>query len=113
VTVFLATAGLGLGAFTPANNAAIMASAPTHHSGMAGGILNLTRGLGTSLGVALAGLLLGLRAAQRASAPSAAVTSGFQLCLASLAVIAATAALLAALRGRPGQDAPPSAGSSS
>jgi EmrB/QacA subfamily drug resistance transporter len=53
----LALIGAGLGAFTPANNAAIMSSAPREHRGVAGGILNLTRGLGTSLGVALTGVV--------------------------------------------------------
>lgn len=54
----LALIGLGLGAFTPANNAAIMASAPAEQSALAGGVLNMTRGLGTALGVALTGLFL-------------------------------------------------------
>jgi MFS family permease len=53
----LALIGAGLGAFTPANNATIMAAAPRSHSGVAGGVLNMTRGLGTSLGVALTGLV--------------------------------------------------------
>ena len=39
----LALIGIGLGLFTPPNNAAIMASAP-RQSGLAGGILNMTRG---------------------------------------------------------------------
>ena len=52
----LAVTGIGLGAFTPPNNAAIMGAAPRHQTGMASGILNMTRGLGTSLGLALAGL---------------------------------------------------------
>ena len=53
----LALAGLGLGAFTPANNATIMASAPAGHTGSVGGVLNMTRGFGTALGVALVGAL--------------------------------------------------------
>ncbi|MHB1488339.1 MAG: DHA2 family efflux MFS transporter permease subunit, partial [Acidimicrobiales bacterium] len=48
--VELALHGAGLGAFTPPNNAAIMGSAPPKQSGMASGVLNMTRGFGTSLG---------------------------------------------------------------
>lgn len=53
----LALAGLGLGAFTPANNATIMSAAPNGHTGVVGGVLNMTRGFGTALGVALASAL--------------------------------------------------------
>ena len=44
--------GVGMALFTPANNAAIMSSAPTGRAGTAAGILNMTRGMGTALGVA-------------------------------------------------------------
>jgi len=50
----LTLAGLGLGAFTPANNAAIMSASPAGHTGVVSGALNMTRGIGTALGVALA-----------------------------------------------------------
>jgi MFS family permease len=43
----LALIGLGLGMFTPPNNAAIMASAPPEQSGTAGGLLNIRVGPGT------------------------------------------------------------------
>jgi EmrB/QacA subfamily drug resistance transporter len=98
VVVLLAGIGVGLGLFTPANNAAIMAAAPREHSGMAGGVLNLTRGLGTALGVAITGLVLGLRHAQRPLAPAHTVTIGFQTCLAVLSVLALVAAAVAWLR---------------
>lgn len=52
--------GAGLGAFTPANNAAIMGSVPRSRAGVAGGILNMTRGMGTSLGIALTGLVFSI-----------------------------------------------------
>ena len=45
--------GLGLGIFTPANNATIMRAVPTRSSGTGGGLVNMARGLGTALGVAL------------------------------------------------------------
>jgi MFS family permease len=49
--------GAGLGAFTPANNAAVMLSAPRGRTGVVSGMVNMTRGFGTALGVALAGAL--------------------------------------------------------
>ncbi|MCX3058837.1 MFS transporter [Streptomyces beihaiensis] len=56
----LAAAGLGLGTFTPANNTMIMGSIPACSSGTGGGLVNMTRGLGTALGVALVTLALHL-----------------------------------------------------
>jgi EmrB/QacA subfamily drug resistance transporter len=55
--VGLTIAGVGLGVFTPANNAAIMASAPRKRAGVVSGVLNMTRGLGTALGVAVTSLI--------------------------------------------------------
>jgi EmrB/QacA subfamily drug resistance transporter len=98
VVVLLAGIGAGLGLFTPANNAAIMTAASREHSGMAGGVLNLTRGLGTALGVAVIGLTLGLRSAQRPLASARAVTEGFETCVLVLSVLAVAAAGLASLR---------------
>lgn len=51
--ILLAILGLGVGVFTPANNHMVMASVPTRMSGLGGGILNMSRGLGTALGVAV------------------------------------------------------------
>jgi MFS family permease len=56
----LAVVGVGLGVFTPANNAMIMAAIPPRASGTGGGLVNLARGLGTALGVALPVLALHL-----------------------------------------------------
>jgi predicted MFS family arabinose efflux permease len=53
----LALVGIGLGCFTPPNNAAIMGSVPEQQSGTASGVLNMTRGMGTALGLALTGLV--------------------------------------------------------
>jgi EmrB/QacA subfamily drug resistance transporter len=78
--VSLVPLGVGLGAFTPPNNAAIMAAAPRSQAGAAGGILNLTRGLGTSLGLALTGLVFGL--------------DGFVAAIVFLGAVAFAAALL-------------------
>jgi EmrB/QacA subfamily drug resistance transporter len=94
----LAVAGLGLGAFTPPNNAAIMGAAPAHQSGMASGVLNMTRGLGTSLGLALAGLAYTIGAGVGQATPAGA-TAGYRDAAGLLAVLAVVAALIAALRG--------------
>ena len=99
----LAWIGVGLGAFTPANNAAIMAHAPQTHAGVAGGILNMTRGLGTSLGVALTGLVFTVagggatKASHLGDSPS--LARGFAAAMLFLALCALLAAGLSALRG--------------
>jgi MFS family permease len=64
VTVIsLALLGVGLGAYIPANNAQIMAAVPASDAATAGGMVNMTRGLGTALGVAV--VTLGLHAGAR------------------------------------------------
>lgn len=57
-----AVTGLGLGAFTPANNAMIMGAIPARSSGTGGSLVNMARGLGTAPGVALVTLALHLAA---------------------------------------------------
>jgi MFS family permease len=97
VVVILAVAGVGLGLFTPANNAAIMSAAPRAQSGLASGVLNMTRGTGTALGLALTSLIFD--------------GAGFSAAVALLASAAALAAVPAFLRGRirpgPGSAPPP------
>ncbi|HET9051288.1 MAG TPA: MFS transporter [Candidatus Dormibacteraeota bacterium] len=88
LVVELAVIGAGLGAFTPANNAAVMASAPGEQVGVASGLVNMTRGLGTALGVATAALVDGIGDSLAAVAFV-------------LAVIAALAAAVGSARGRP------------
>ncbi len=94
----LAVTGMAIGAFTPPNNAAIMRSAPARQAGMASGILNMTRGVGTSLGLALAGAAYTIGAGPADSAPAGA-TAGYAAAALFLAAAAASAALIAALRG--------------
>jgi EmrB/QacA subfamily drug resistance transporter len=55
--VALAVAGVGLGLFIPANNAATMGAAPANRGGAAGGLLNMARGIGTALGVSTTSLV--------------------------------------------------------
>ena len=82
--VSLALLGAGLGAYIPANNAQIMAAVPVRDAATAGGMVNMTRGLGTALGVAV--VTLGLHAGARLSH-----ADGGRLAIAAL-----TAAALAA-----------------
>jgi EmrB/QacA subfamily drug resistance transporter len=85
----LALAGLGLGAFTPANNATIMSASPKGYAGVVSGMLNMARGVGTALGVALASavyLAASGASAQRGSLSSAG--SGLTAALAALGSIA-------------------------
>jgi MFS family permease len=64
VTVIsLALLGAGLGAYIPANNTQIMTAVPARDAATAGGMVNMTRGLGTALGVAA--VTLGLHAGAR------------------------------------------------
>jgi MFS family permease len=56
--VLLGLLGIGLGVYIPANNAAIMAKVPAEQAARAGGLINMTRGLGTAIGVALVALCL-------------------------------------------------------
>lgn len=88
--VLLVLLGAGLGIYIPANNAAIMGAVPARNAATAGGMLNMTRGLGTALGVTV--VTLALHAAGRLGQPEAGAT----LAMGLLAV----AALAAAAAGR-------------
>ena len=87
---------MGLGLFTPANNATVAAAGHTHQAGMVSGVLNMTRGVGTSLGVAFGAVLYGLAfgtATTGGHAPAA--SAGFELAIAKFAAVALLAAILA------------------
>jgi EmrB/QacA subfamily drug resistance transporter len=111
--VLLGVLGIGLGLFTPPNNSAIMGSAPPHRLGVAGGILNMTRSLGTSLGVALTGALLGVLLSSQTgehvqgtlNVDASTLQQAFRQTLLFLAGLAAVAALLSAIRGAPMDEA--------
>ena len=92
----LGVVGLGLGLFTPPNNAAIMGSVPAGQSGLASGVLNMTRGIGTALGLALTGLVFDL-AGGRSSATSS-VAHAFTVTALFLAALAVVAGVIAGLR---------------
>jgi MFS family permease len=89
----LALLGTGLGLFVPANNTAIMAGIPRHLSATAGGMVNMTRGMGTALGIALVTLALHAGASGGARAAFAV--------LAVAAVLATATGLTARAPGAP------------
>ena len=91
----LAAVGAGLGCFTPPNNASIMASAPAGQSGVASGVLNMTRGMGTALGLAVTGLVFDLSGGT-SSVPSD-VADAFAVSAVVLAGVALVAAVVAAV----------------
>jgi hypothetical protein len=77
-----------------------MASAPQTQSGSAGGLLNMTRSIGTALGVALAALVFGFASASDTYAGSLATTGhGFAVTAVLLSAMALLAAGFAAVRG--------------
>jgi MFS family permease len=80
--VLLGLLGVGLGMYTPANNAEIMASVPARDAAAAGGMVNMTRGIGTALGVAV--VSLGLHVGPFLRQPDA----GRTLSMAALAAVA-------------------------
>src|SRR5207245_8181963 len=61
--IVLAIIGIGQGFFISPNNSAIIAAAPASLAGEAGGLLNVMRSLGVSVGVAAASSLLAWRLA--------------------------------------------------
>jgi MFS family permease len=73
--------GLGLGILAPANNAAIMRAVPDEASATAGGLLNMTRGLGTALGICAVTACTGLGGPRLAVG---ALLAAAALCLACL-----------------------------
>jgi EmrB/QacA subfamily drug resistance transporter len=87
--LLLAVVGIGLGLFTPPNNAAIMGAVPEVQSGLASGVLNMTRGMGTALGLALTGLVFDATGGRASASPVVAhAFTVSALFLAALAVVA-------------------------
>jgi MFS family permease len=101
LVLVLIVVGVGLGFFTPPNNAAIMGAAPRARAGMASGILNMTRGLGTAMGLAFTGLVFATVAGS-IHVPMDLVERGFEACAVFLGAVGLGAAVVSALRGRGG-----------
>jgi EmrB/QacA subfamily drug resistance transporter len=108
VMISLAMFGTGLGMFIAPNNSATMSAAPRERSGEAGGLLNLMRVFGTSVGVAGASAVLSWRLAaltgigdRTLAAREEAVLGGVRGGLLLLAAFAVIAGLTSALRAPP------------
>jgi EmrB/QacA subfamily drug resistance transporter len=91
----LAAVGVGLGCFTPPNNATIMASVPRQQAGLASGVLNMSRGMGTALGLALTGLVFDVAGGHSLLPPDA--RHAFSVAVMFLASVALVAAGVAGL----------------
>jgi EmrB/QacA subfamily drug resistance transporter len=96
MVIILALLGLGLGLFTSPNNAAIMGSVPAHQAGMASGILNMSRGMGTALGLAVTSLIFTVSGGDAGG--SSAAGHAFSVTALALAGVAVAAGVVAALR---------------
>ncbi len=94
--VLLAAVGVGMGLFTSPNNASIMGAAPGQQAGMASGVLNMTRGVGTALGLALTGTIFVVAGGDSGGAAGA--QHAFRTTAYVLAAIAAAAGVVSALR---------------
>ena len=98
--LLLGLVGVGLGLFTSPNNATVMGSVPAGQAGMASGILNMSRGLGTALGLSMTGLLFAVNGG--ASGSPARADHAFTITALALAAVAAAAGVAAG--GAPGSD---------
>jgi hypothetical protein len=89
-----------MGLFTSPNNASIMGAAPEQQAGMASGVLNMTRGLGTALGLAVTGTVFTVAGGDVARGGGAAADAAhaFSVTAYVLAGIAAGAGVVAAAR---------------
>jgi MFS family permease len=90
LVVTLLFLGLGLGVFTPANNSMVMGALPANVTGTGGGLVNMTRGLGTALGVAAVTLVLRLNPPE-GSAAGVRWTGGLLLAVSLLMLVTARA----------------------
>jgi EmrB/QacA subfamily drug resistance transporter len=108
VMAALGVYGAGLGIFIAPNNSLTLRAAPASHSGQAGGLLNLMRIFGTSLGVACASAVLSWRLDALAGtgdntmgAPDQALLQAVGNGLLVLIAFAAVATVASLLRGPP------------
>ena len=99
--MLLGLAGLSLGILVPANNALIMRTGAATSAGTLGGLVNMARGIGTTLGIALVTLALH---ADDSAAPGRHPdgTLAFAILAAAAACAAVIAAAIRPLPGAPG-----------
>jgi EmrB/QacA subfamily drug resistance transporter len=96
----LGLCGLGAGLFIPANNASVMVAAPPAHLGVVGGLVNMMRSIGASLGLASVSLvmLIALGPVPTHTAPATEVAAGFRSLLLVLIAVAVVAGALSFVR---------------
>jgi MFS family permease len=102
VVAELALAGLGLGIFVPSNNTVIMRATADSSASLLGGLVNMARGIGTTLGISLMALALHLGNPDKSGhgyAESAQARPAFIL-LAVVSAVAAAIALASRAQGR-------------
>jgi EmrB/QacA subfamily drug resistance transporter len=95
----LVVVGSGLGLFTSPNNAGIMASVPSEQSGLASGLLNMSRGLGTALGLAVTSAVFSHLGGDAGAAPM--VQHAFSDTVLVLAGVAALAGIISGVGSSP------------
>jgi EmrB/QacA subfamily drug resistance transporter len=106
VMLALAVFGIGQGLFISPNNSAIMAAAPPQLTGEAGGLLNVMRSIGTSVGIAGASSLLAWRLQSLTGqggtthAPADALLSASHDVIVLLGAFAAVAGVVSLMEGR-------------
>ena len=101
VVALLGVVGVGMGLFTPSNNAGVAGAGRPEQAGLVSGLLNMTRGVGTSLGVAVAAAVYAMTAGRGADLTAAAATSGYRVTLLVLGAVAVLGAVVAGRRGAP------------
>jgi len=101
IVLLLGLAGLSLGILVPANNALIMRTGAASSAGTLGGLVNMARGIGTTLGIALVTLALHVGdSADPGRNPDG--TLAFAMLAAAAACAAVIAATIRPLPGAPG-----------
>jgi Major Facilitator Superfamily len=105
IILLIGLAGLCLGVLVPANNALIMRTGAASSAGSLGGLVNMARGIGTTLGIAL--MTLALHVAGPAG-PGRQLdgTLAFTMLAAAAACAAVIALTIRPLPGAPGEQAP-------
>ena len=98
VVTLLAVVGLGMGLFTPSNNAGVAGAGRPEQAGLVSGLLNMTRGVGTSLGVAVAAAVYAVTAGRGADLAAVDATHGYRVTLLVLGAVALVAAAVARRR---------------
>jgi MFS family permease len=102
--VLLGLIGLGLGVFVPANNTVVMRSTEASSASLLGGLVNMSRGMGTTLGISLMALALHMGTHRYAGAAHVSARPAF-IVLAAVAGVAAIIALAGRVQAQKGRQA--------